>query len=92
VHTRKPEEVPWGALGVDYLAEASGVFLTAEGAEPHVKVIVCVLCVCVCVQDASLHQCLYVSTNVIVRVDELVLMWHLHMVARQHNSCDNCVQ
>jgi glyceraldehyde-3-phosphate dehydrogenase/erythrose-4-phosphate dehydrogenase len=61
VHTRKPEEVPWGALGVDYLAEASGVFLTAEGAEPHVKVIVCVLCVCVCAcrMLACISVCMY---------------------------------
>jgi glyceraldehyde-3-phosphate dehydrogenase/erythrose-4-phosphate dehydrogenase len=61
VHTRKPDEVPWGALGVDYLAEASGVFLTAEGAEPHVKVIVCMVCVCVragCLL-ASVFVCIY---------------------------------
>jgi glyceraldehyde 3-phosphate dehydrogenase len=36
-HARKPEEIPWKSLGVDYLCESTGVFLTAESAEPHVK-------------------------------------------------------
>jgi len=36
-HARKPEEIPWKALGVEYLCESTGVFLTAESAEPHVK-------------------------------------------------------
>merc|ERR1719408_584969 len=35
-HTRKPEEIPWKALGVEYLCESTGVFLTADSAKPHV--------------------------------------------------------
>jgi len=35
-HARKPEEIPWKALGVEYLCESTGVFLTAESAKPHV--------------------------------------------------------
>ena len=35
-HARKPEEIGWGNLGVDYLCESTGVFLTAESAKPHV--------------------------------------------------------
>lgn len=35
-HTRNPEEIPWGGLGVDYLCESTGVFLTGEKAAPHV--------------------------------------------------------
>ena len=35
-HARNPSEIPWGSLGVDYLCESTGVFLTAESAQPHV--------------------------------------------------------
>jgi glyceraldehyde 3-phosphate dehydrogenase len=35
-HSRKPEEIAWKALGVEYLCESTGVFLTAESAKPHV--------------------------------------------------------
>ena len=35
-HSRKPEEIGWEKLGVDYLCESTGVFLTAESAKPHV--------------------------------------------------------
>jgi glyceraldehyde 3-phosphate dehydrogenase len=35
-HTRKPEEIGWGNLGVDYLCESTGVFLTADSAKAHV--------------------------------------------------------
>ena len=35
-HTRKPEEIGWSNLGVDYLCESTGVFLTADSAKPHV--------------------------------------------------------
>jgi glyceraldehyde 3-phosphate dehydrogenase len=36
-HARNPSEIPWGALGVDYLCESTGAFLTAESCEPHIK-------------------------------------------------------
>lgn len=35
-HSRKPEEIGWDKLGVDYLCESTGVFLTADSAKPHV--------------------------------------------------------
>jgi len=35
-HARKPEEIDWKGLGVEYLCESTGVFLTAESAAPHV--------------------------------------------------------
>jgi len=35
-HARNPSEIPWKALGVEYLCESTGVFLTAESAAPHV--------------------------------------------------------
>merc|ERR1719453_1323746 len=35
-HTRDPSEIPWGNLGVDYLCESTGVFLTAEKCAPHI--------------------------------------------------------
>merc|ERR1719329_1150503 len=35
-HSRKPVEIPWKDLGVDYLCESTGVVLTAESAKPHV--------------------------------------------------------
>lgn len=36
-HHRKPEEIPWKDLGVEYLCESTGVFLTAESAQAHVN-------------------------------------------------------
>lgn len=33
---RNPNEIPWKALGVEYLCESTGVFLTADSAKPHV--------------------------------------------------------
>jgi len=36
-HARNPSEIPWGKLGVDYLCESTGAFLTAESCEPHIK-------------------------------------------------------
>jgi glyceraldehyde 3-phosphate dehydrogenase len=35
-HVRKPEEIGWDKLGVEYLCESTGVFLTADSAKPHV--------------------------------------------------------
>jgi len=36
-HARKPEEIDWKGLGVEYLCESTGAFLTAESCEPHIK-------------------------------------------------------
>jgi glyceraldehyde 3-phosphate dehydrogenase len=36
-HARKPEEIKWKELGVEYLCESTGAFLTAESCEPHIK-------------------------------------------------------
>mgnify|MGYP006293715743 CR=1 FL=1 len=33
----KPEDIKWGDCGADYLVEASGVFLTKEKADGHIK-------------------------------------------------------
>jgi glyceraldehyde 3-phosphate dehydrogenase len=33
----KPEEIPWGASKVDFVAEAAGVFTTVDGANAHIK-------------------------------------------------------
>jgi glyceraldehyde 3-phosphate dehydrogenase len=35
-HHRNPSEIPWKELGVEYLCESTGAFLTAESAKPHV--------------------------------------------------------
>eukprot|EP01041_Mallomonas_annulata_P004868 gene4868-9699_t len=35
-HARDPKEIGWGALGVEYLCESTGVFLTSESAKAHV--------------------------------------------------------
>lgn len=35
-HFRNPSEIPWKNLGVEYLCESTGAFLTAESAKPHV--------------------------------------------------------
>lgn len=36
-HFRNPNEIPWESLGVEYLCESTGAFLTAESAMPHVQ-------------------------------------------------------
>ena len=33
----KPEEIPWGELGAEYVVESTGLFLTQEKAEGHLK-------------------------------------------------------
>ncbi|PID75261.1 MAG: type I glyceraldehyde-3-phosphate dehydrogenase [Deltaproteobacteria bacterium] len=33
---RKPADIPWGALGVDYVAECTGIFRDAEAAQAHI--------------------------------------------------------
>jgi len=35
-HSRVPSEIPWKDLGVEYLCESTGAFLTAESAKAHV--------------------------------------------------------
>jgi len=35
-HYRNPGEIPWKGLGVEYLCESTGAFLTADSAKPHV--------------------------------------------------------
>merc|ERR1712070_887862 len=35
-HTRDPAEIPFADMGVDYLCESTGVFLTAEKCAPHI--------------------------------------------------------
>ena len=35
-HARNPSEIPWKALGVEYLCESTGAFLTAESCAPHI--------------------------------------------------------
>merc|ERR1711871_507392 len=34
-HTRDPSEIPFGAMGAEYICESTGAFLTAEKVEPH---------------------------------------------------------
>jgi len=36
-HSRNPAEIPWGGLGVEYLCESTGAFLTAESCKPHIE-------------------------------------------------------
>lgn len=33
---RNPAEIPWKDLGVEYLCESTGAFLTAESCQPHI--------------------------------------------------------
>ena len=33
---KDPANIPWGASGVDYVVEATGIFLTKESAQPHI--------------------------------------------------------
>ncbi|PIE72326.1 MAG: type I glyceraldehyde-3-phosphate dehydrogenase [Deltaproteobacteria bacterium] len=33
---RKPADIPWGSLGVDYVAECTGIFRDAEAAQAHI--------------------------------------------------------
>lgn len=33
----KPEAIPWGSVGVDYVIEATGVFTTTDSASAHIK-------------------------------------------------------
>lgn len=33
----KPEEIPWGKCGADYIVESTGVFTTTEQANAHIK-------------------------------------------------------
>jgi len=35
--TRDPTEIPWGTVGVDYVCESTGAFLTTEGCMKHVE-------------------------------------------------------
>jgi glyceraldehyde 3-phosphate dehydrogenase len=35
-HHKNPNEIPWKELGVDYLCESTGVFLTSESSKAHV--------------------------------------------------------
>merc|ERR1719329_1175518 len=36
-HTRDPAEIPFAAHGADYVCESTGVFLTTEKVQPHLK-------------------------------------------------------
>ncbi|TEB20915.1 Glyceraldehyde 3-phosphate dehydrogenase [Perkinsus sp. BL_2016] len=33
----KPENIPWGSVGADYIIEATGVFTTTDSAKVHLK-------------------------------------------------------
>lgn len=33
----KPEEIPWGTVGAEYVVESTGVFTTTEAASAHIK-------------------------------------------------------
>ena len=35
LNSRDPSQLPWGELGVDYVLECTGKFLTKESAQPH---------------------------------------------------------
>ena len=36
-HETDPTKIPWGKAGADYIAECTGVFLTEEKGELHMK-------------------------------------------------------
>merc|ERR1711933_692128 len=36
-HTRDPAEIPFAEHGADYVCESTGVFLTTEKVQPHLK-------------------------------------------------------
>jgi len=36
-HETDPSKIPWGKAGAEYIAEATGVFLTDEKASLHLK-------------------------------------------------------
>ena len=33
----KPEQIPWGEIGVEYVVESTGFFLTQEAAKGHIE-------------------------------------------------------
>lgn len=33
----KPETIPWGSAGAEYVIEATGVFTSTESAKAHIK-------------------------------------------------------
>lgn len=33
----KPESIPWGSVGAEYVIEATGVFTSTESAKAHIK-------------------------------------------------------
>lgn len=33
----KPETIPWGSAGAEYVVEATGVFTSTESAKAHIK-------------------------------------------------------
>ena len=33
----KPSEIPWGAIGADYIVDSTGVFTTTEKAKAHLE-------------------------------------------------------
>merc|ERR1712134_79223 len=35
-HTRDPSEIPFGAMGAEYICESTGAFLTADKVAPHI--------------------------------------------------------
>lgn len=33
----KPETIPWGSVGAEYVVEATGVFTSTDSAKAHIK-------------------------------------------------------